>query len=63
MIGQTTIQTALASIETFNGTKSKFEAWVKSIKNAVQMSGQNVICIAFSKVIGSPLSTTNRLKT
>ena len=27
-----------------------------------QISGQNAIGIAFSRLIGSPLSTTNRLK-
>ena len=63
MIEQTITQTALASIETFHGTKSKLEVWMESIKNAVQISGQNTVCIAFSKLLGSPLSTANRLKT
>ena len=62
MIEQTTIQAALASIECFDGTKGKFEAWMESIENEVQISGQNAICIAFSKLIGSPLWTANRLK-
>ena len=37
MIEQTIIQAALASIEMFDGTKSKFETWTESIKNAVQI--------------------------
>ena len=41
--------------------KSKFEVWVEDIENAVQISGQNPICIAFSILIGSPLLTANRL--
>ena len=32
-------------------------------QNAAQISGQNTIHIAFSKLTGSPLSTVNRLKT
>ena len=48
MIEQTIIQAALSSIETFNGTKSKFEASTESTENAAQISGQNVIYIAFS---------------
>ena len=65
MIEQTTIiQAALTSIEEMvDGTKSRFEAWTKAIENAAQISGQNAICIAFSKLIGSPLLTANRLKT
>ena len=55
MVEQTIIQAALASIEMFDGTKAKFEAWTKSIKNAVQIAGQNAICMAFSKLTGSPL--------
>ena len=63
MIEQTIIQDALASIATFDGTKSKFEDLMESIKIAAQISGQNTICIAFSKLTGSPLLTPNRLKT
>ena len=43
-------------------TKSTFEVLIESIENAVQISGQNAICIAFSKLTGSPLLTANRLK-
>ena len=62
MIEQTIIQAALSSIETLNGTKSKFEAQTESIGNVVQISGQNTVCIAFSKLTGSPPSIVNRLK-
>ena len=63
MIEQIIIQASLVSIETFNGTKSKFEAWVEFIENAAQISGQNAIHIAFSKLTGSPLLKAIRLKT
>ena len=62
MIEQTILQKALASIETLDGRKSKFEAWMESIKNAAQISGQNAICKVISKFTASPLSTANRLK-
>ena len=32
------------------------------MENAVQILGQNSICIAFSKLTVSPISTANRLK-
>ena len=63
IIDQTIIQATLASIETFNGTKSQFEAWTESIENTEQISDQNTIQIAFSKLTDSPLLTANRLKT
>ena len=50
-------------MEAFNGRKGKFEAWTESIKNAVEISGQNAICLAFSNLTGYPLPTANRLKT
>ena len=62
MIEQTIIQAALLSIENFDGTKIKFEAWVEYTENAAQISGQNVICMTFSILTHSPLSTANRLK-
>ena len=62
MIEWTIKQAALSSIETFKGTKSKFEVWTKSIQNAVQISGQNMICITFSILTDSTLWTPNRLK-
>ena len=33
MVEQTIIQAALTSMEMFKGTKSKFEAWMETIKN------------------------------
>ena len=54
------IQATLLSIDTFDGTKTKFEAWVESKENAVQSSGQDAICTAFSKLISFPLLTANR---
>ena len=35
---------------------------MESIENAAQISGQNAVCIAFSKLTDSPLSAANRLK-
>ena len=63
MVEQTIIQAALTSIETFNGIKSKFKAWMEAIENVAQISGQNAMPIAFAKLIGSPLLTANRLRT
>ena len=62
MIEQTIIQAALSLIETCDGTKSKFKAWTESIENAEQISSQDTLCIAFSKITGSLLSLANRLK-
>ena len=42
--------------------KSKFKTWMEAIENVAKISGQNAICIAFSRLIKSPLSTANRLK-
>ena len=36
---------------------------MESTEDAAQILGQNAICIAFSKLTGSPLLTANRLKT
>ena len=63
MVEQMIVQTAITSIETFDATNSNFKAWTEAIKNTAQISGQNTICIAFSKLTGSPLLTANRLKT
>ena len=43
--------------------KKQIQSLGRCYQNAAQISGQNAICIAFSKLIGSPLSTANRLKT
>ena len=42
--------------------KIKFEAWTESVEHEAQISGQNTLHIAFSKITGSPLSSANRLK-
>ena len=57
MIEQTRIQSALSSIETFDGTKGKFETWTESVENAAQISGEDTLHIAFSKMISSTLSS------
>ena len=62
MIEETIIQSALSSTEASNGTKSKFKALTESIENAAQISGQDTLHIAFSKMTGSALSSANRLK-
>ena len=61
MIEQSNKQEALSSMETFDGTKNKFEAWTELVENAAQISHQDTLCIAFSKITGSPLSSANRL--
>ena len=62
MIAQTIIQAALSSIETLDGTKNKYEAWTESTENSAQISSQDTICLDFYKMMGSPLSSANRLK-
>ena len=59
---QTIIWAALSSVETFDSTKSKFKCWTESIENAAQVFGQDTWHIAFSKMIGSPLSLANTVK-
>ena len=62
MVEQSMIHAALTSIEMFDGTKANFRLG-ESIENAMQISGQNAVHIAFSKLTGSLLLTANRLKT
>ena len=62
MTEQKIIQTALTSIEMFDGMK-KIEVLMDTIENAAQILGQSTICIAFSKLIGPPLLRANKLKT
>ena len=45
-----------------DGTKSMFESWTVSEENAAQMSKQDILCIAFSKMIGPPLTLAHRLR-
>ena len=43
-------------------TKSKFEPWITSMENAAQISGQGILWIAVSKIVGSPLTSAHRLR-
>ena len=56
MADQAIIQVAISSVETTDGDRNKFEAWITLVKNATQISGQDIMQIAFSKMIGSPLA-------
>ena len=62
MVEQPIIQAAVFSVETFDGTKSKFEYWTASGENAAQISEQNILCITFSKMVGLPFTSTHRLR-
>ena len=61
MVEQPIIQAVISSTETFDGTKIKFESWKTLVENATQISGQNIIGITFSKIVGSPLTSACRL--
>ena len=61
IIEKTIIQAALSSIKTFDGTKNKFEGWTESAENGAQISCQDTLCIVFSKMTGSQLSSANTL--
>ena len=52
----------ISSMETFDGTKSKFESWIAPMENAAQISGQDIPHIAFSMMVGSPLTSAHRLR-
>ena len=62
MIKQAIIQAALSIPQTFDGTNGKFKVWRELVENEAQISGQDTLCIAFSKMTSSPLSSANRLK-
>ena len=49
-------------VEMFDGIKCKFESWIASVKNVAQISKQEIIYLAFSKMIGSPLTLAHRLR-
>ena len=49
-VQQPIIQAVISSVEMFDGTKSKFESWIASVENAAQISEQDILCIAFSKM-------------
>ena len=61
-VEQPIIQVVIYSIETFDGTKSKFETWTATVVNAAQISGQNILGITFAKMVGSPLTSACRLR-
>ena len=56
MVEQPINHAAIFAMETFDGTKGKFESWIVFVENAALISGQNILCIAFSKMVGSPLT-------
>ena len=62
MVEKPIIQVVISSVETFDGTKSKFESWIASVENAAQVSGQNILYIALWKMVGSPLTSAHRLR-
>ena len=62
IVDQAIIQQAISSVETFDVNRNKCEAWITSVENAAQISGEDVSQIAFSKMIGSPLTSTHRLR-
>ena len=43
MADQAIIQAAISLVETFDGNKNKFEAWITSVENAAQISGQDIL--------------------
>ena len=61
MVEQPIIQAAISSTETSDGTK-KFESSIMSVRNAAQISGQYILGIAFSKMVGSPFTSACRLR-
>ena len=62
MADQVIIHMAISLVEIFDGNKNKFEAWIISFENAKQISCQNILWIAFSKIIGAPLTSAHRLR-
>ena len=51
MVEQTILQAALTSTETFDGAKSKFEAWMEALENVAQLSGQNTVCCEYTNIV------------
>ena len=62
MMNQTIIQTAISSVKTFDGNKNKFEAWIASVEKVVKLSCKDILWIAFSRMVGSSLTTAHRLR-
>ena len=56
------VEQAISSLKTFDGVKSKFELRVACMENAAQISGADIFHIAFSKMVGSPLTLAHRLR-
>ena len=62
MVEQPIVQTVISLVETFDGTKSKSESWIASVENVAQISGQNILHIAFSNMVGPPITSIHRVK-
>ena len=62
MVEQPIIQAVVSSVEMFGSMKSKFESWIPSVENVAQISKQDILCIAFYKIIGPPLTSAHRLR-
>ena len=62
MVDQTIIQAAISSVVTFDDNKNIFEAWIPSVENAAQIYDQDILQIAFSKMVGPPLTSAHRLR-
>ena len=62
MVNQPIIKTAKSSVKTFEDNKNKFEVWIASVENATQISGQDILQKEFSKKVGSPFTSFNRLR-
>ena len=57
-------QSTLNSIKVFDGSnKAEFTAWAESIENAARLSYLDALSIAWSKLQGAPLKSTNYLET
>ena len=52
MVEQPIIQATISSKETFHGTKSRFDSGKVSVENTAQILGQNILHIAFPKLVG-----------
>ena len=59
---QAIIQAVISLVETFDGYRNKFEAWITSFENAVQISSHDILWITFSKMIRSPLTSAHWLR-
>ena len=55
-------QAIISSVEKFDDNKNRFGAWITSVQNAAQISDQDILQIAFSKMIGSSLTSAHRLR-